>query len=181
MCVASRFVLQRCCVGFQSWSRLTRTQVLSLVALGGGFSYSASHSPAVLSGSQRGGCDVYSSCFDCVADTACGFCPEPTPAHTAGEAGTGAVSGGEVATVTGYCIAGSAAAPVTAEAAGGGATAMCAVRIIRFAYTQRFFNCINMCGSDTLPLHEFKLWRSALPRQAQDGHNETRIKAGSFY
>ena len=129
VCVASRFVLQRCCVGFQSWSRLTRTQVLSLVALGGGFSYSASHSPAVLSGSQRGGCDVYSSCFDCVADAACGFCPEPTPAHTAGEAGTGAVSGGEVATVTGYCIAGSAAAPVTAEAAGGGATAMCAVRI----------------------------------------------------
>ena len=156
---------------FRSWSRLKRTQVLSLLALGGGFSYSASHSPAVLSGSQRGGCDVYSSCFDCVADAACGFCPGPTTvvettAQTAGEGGTGAVSGGEVTTVTGYCIAGSAAAPVTAGAAGGGATAMCAVRI-RLAEPQRFFNT----QFDTLSQHKLKLG------QTQDERNESRTQS----
>jgi SP family myo-inositol transporter-like MFS transporter 13 len=88
--------------------------VLSLVALGGGFKYSASTSPPVLSGSVLGGCDIYSSCFDCVADAACGFCPASAAASADG-------------TVVGYCVAGYVDGPVAAsDAAVDDALILCA-------------------------------------------------------
>lgn len=77
--------------------------VLSLLALGLGFKYSSSTSPPVLSGSVLGGCDIYSSCFDCVADAACGFCPASTAPD---------------GTLAGYCVAGDAYGPANTEGAG---------------------------------------------------------------
>ena len=79
--------------------------VLSLLALGGGFKYSATTSPPVLSGSVFGGCNIYSSCFDCVADAACGFCPARAPAAADWA-------------VVGYCVAGDVEGPVTASDTG---------------------------------------------------------------
>ena len=73
--------------------------ILALIALGGGFKYSELTSPRVVNGTSDGRCDTYKSCFDCVADGGCGFCPSADGS-------------------TGYCVAGNSTAPAAGAAAG---------------------------------------------------------------
>ena len=46
--------------------------VAALVLLGAGFFFAEIHSPRV---QGTGNCAVYRTCFDCVADDHCGYCP----------------------------------------------------------------------------------------------------------
>eukprot|EP01043_Picozoa_sp_COSAG02_P045944 COSAG02_NODE_4251_length_5585_cov_4.672986_4_plen_631_part_00 len=80
--------------------------ILALIALGGGFKYSELTSPVVVNGTSAGQCDIYRSCFDCVSDSACGFClSDERTARGKTE---------------GYCVAGNKTGPSV-----GSATSMC--------------------------------------------------------